>query len=430
MTDSEKIMVAGCTAGALAATAPAVYGYVKAKTAAKPIAESDFLHTEGAEFVDENGERVVLRGINLNDDIFQFSKPDIDSSAKGYDVFYALESRFGTYGARQLVKKHSEGFIAPSDIKFISKLGANCVRIPVRYKYICSKENCKGDIDFERLDFLIEKCRKAGLYVILELHSAPGFQNTDSACGNNDKSVLFESTKEGFEARNAVVRLWSEIAVHYKDEPTVAAYDLLNRPLNRMAYWDNKLDLLFKFYRRICNAIRNVDERHVIILESAGSHGSLPESTQLKNIAYGFYSRFHTTYEIEALVNSIRTYKNNGIACAVCKIRTEEENLDYSLRSLSDCGASWLIGDYKGTGLKAAFVFGGNPPAADLVADSYDIINEKWSKPLSTKNYTENKKITAVLKSAFKYGDITVKAKKKTKPQIKVKVGMKLIKGV
>ena len=429
MTDNEKIMIAGCAAGAAAAAVPAVYGYVKASAAAKPIAATDFLHAENAAFVNENGIATPLRGINLNDDIFYFSKADIESP-KGYDVFYSLEKRFGSYGARQLVQKYYENFITPSDIKFIKKLGANCVRIPLRYRYLCKKESCKDDIDFEKLDILVEKCRKAGLYVIFELHSAPGYQNTDSACGSNDKSILFDSGKDGFEARNATIRFWTQVASHYKDEPTVAAYDLLNRPLSRIADWESKVDTLNKFYRRICKVIRTVDERHIIITEAAGTPDSLPDAACFSNIAYGFYSHFRTTFESDALINQVKKYKNSGIPCIVCKIRAEE-NLASSLTALNDSGISWLIGDYKGSGLKSAYVFGGSVPEADLTFDSYDEIGQKWSKPLATKNFTENAEMTAILKDAFKYGNVLVlpEGKTKKKPQIKVKVGTKLIVG-
>lgn len=430
MTESEKIMIAGCAAGAAAAAVPTVYGFIKASAAAKPIAESDFLHTENAAFVNENGIETSLRGINLNDDIFYFSKADIESP-KGYDVFYALEKRFGSYGARQLCQKYYENFITPSDIKIIRKLGANCVRIPLRFKYLCRKDNCKDDIDFDKLDVLVEKCRKAGIYVIFELHSAPGFQNTDSACGSGDESILFNSGKEGFESRNAVIRFWTQVASHYKDEATVAAYDLLNRPLSRIADWESKVDTLNKFYRRAIKAIRTVDERHVVIVEAAGTPDSLPEKTDLQNVAYGFYSHFRTTFESGALLRQVKTYKQNGIPCIVCKIRAEE-NLSESLTALNDGGISWLIGDYKGAGLKSAYIFGGSAPEADLVLDSYEEIGNKWSKPLVTKNFTENKEMTAVLKAAFKYGSVLVLPEgkaKKSRPQIKIKVGSKLILG-
>lgn len=430
MTDNEKILVAGCAAGAAAATVPAVYGYIKS-SARQPISDRDFLRAESGEFISECGAHISLRGINLNDDLFGFKKDDLDADAADYDVFAALESRFGTYGARLAVQKYYENFISASDIKKIAKLGANCVRIPLRYKYLLSKESCKGDIDFEHLDYLIEKCRKAGLYVILELHSAPGFQNTDSACGKNDKSVLFSSSKDGFEARNATVRLWTQIAAHYKDEPTVAAYDLLNRPLNRIAEWENSLDTLHKFYRRLLKAIRTVDEKHIIIMEAAGAPNTLPAPEKFKseNIAYGLYSHFHTTYEIDALINGVRSFNGSGMPFLVCKLRAEE-NLDSSLEALNENGISWLAGDYKGEGLKSAYLYGGNIPEANLETDTHDEIIQKWSKPIATKNFTLNKEMAAVLKKAFKDRVITIEKNEKSKPpKFRVKFGSKLIYG-
>lgn len=430
MTENEKIMVAGCAAGAAAAAVPAVYGFIKA-TAKQPITDRDFLKIENGGFVSECGEQISLRGINLNDDFFYYKKDDLDYPARSYDVFAALESRFGNYGARQLVAKYNEGFIAPSDIKFIRKLGANCVRIPLRWRYLYKKENCKGDIDFDRLDFIVEKCRKAGLYVIFDLHSAPGFQNTDSACGKNDKSVLFNSSKEGFEARNSVIRLWTQVASHFKDEPAVAAYDLLNRPLNRIANWEESVDTLCKFYHRLFKAIRNIDEKHIIIMEAAASPDSLPSPDKYigQNVAYGIYSHFYTDFEIQALLNGISEFKKSQIPFVVCKLRAED-NLEASLTAMNDGGISWIVGDFKGEGLKSAYIFGGSIPAADLELDSYDVIGEKWSKPLATKNFTENKEMTAILKKAFKFGNISFeKPEKAGKPKIKIKVGSKLIYG-
>ncbi len=428
MTDNEKIMIAGCAAGAAAATVPAVYGFVKA-TARQPISDKDFLRAENGGFISDCGAPTVLRGINLNDDLFWYKKDDLDESSNTADVFAALEDRFGRYGARQLAQKYNESFITASDIKKISKLGANCVRIPLRYKFLFSKENCKGDIDFEQLDYVIQKCKKAGLYVILDLHSAPGFQNTDSACGKNEESVLFSSTKEGFEARNATVRLWTQIAAHYKDEPAVAAYDLLNRPLNRIAEWEGSLDTLHKFYGRLLKAIRNVDEKHIIILEAAGTPDTLPlpEKFNGENIAYGIYSHFHTTFEIQALLNGIKQFKDSRIPFIICKLRGEE-NLASSLEAMNDNGISWLAGDYKGSGLKSAFLYGGSVPEADLTFDSYDFIGEKWSKPLSTKNFELNKEMSTVLKNAFKYGAISI-VKPEKKPEFRIKLGSKLIYG-
>lgn len=434
LTEKEKLLIAGCAVGATAATVPAICGAVAAAVK-RPITGRDFLRVENGGFVSECGEKVTLKGINLNDDIFGFIKADLDSNASGYDVFAALEERFGNYGARQVVQKYSEGFITPSDIKRVSKLGANCVRIPLRYKYLFKKDKCKDEIDFDYLDKIISKCRKAGLYVILELHSAPGFQNTDSACGKDDKSVLFSSGKDGFDARNATVRIWTRIAAHYKDEPAVAAYDLLNRPLNRMVDWEDKLDTLHKFYKRLYKAIRTVDKDHTVILEAAGTPSTLPaaENYQGENVAYGLYSHFFTTFETDSLINGIREFSGNGIPFVVCKLRAEE-SLAYSLEKLNDCGISWLIGDYKGEGLKAAYLYGGNVLGADLTFDTYDEICENWPKAVATKNFEKNKEMASVLKKAFGGKDLGVetdeeKPKGSFRPEFKARVGAKLLYG-
>lgn len=430
MTDSEKILVAGCAAGAAAATIPAVYGFVKA-SAPRPLTDEDFLHTENGGFVSECGANVVLRGINLNDDLFYFTKADLDEKSGNYDVFAALESRFGRYGARELCRKYNDAFVSPSDLKYIRKLGANCVRIPLRYRYLYRKENCKGDIDFERLDSLVEKCRKLGVYVVFDLHSAPGFQNGSSSCGSADKSVLFSSGKDGFDARNDVIRLWTQVAVHYKDEPAVAAYDLLNRPLHFIADWEKKLDTLHKFYRRIYKAIRNVGDKHILIMQAPFDADTLPPENEYHsdNVAYGLYSHFRTTFETDALANSIRKLKARNVPFVISKIRSEE-NLDYSLTALNDCGASWFYGDFKGCGDNFAYIFNGNISPADLTYDSYETIGEKWSKPIATKNFTENKATAKILKNAFKYGVVSTEKTDKSKLKVKVKFGFNVVKGM
>ncbi len=433
MTDSEKILAAGISAGVAAAAIPTVYGYVRAN-APRPLNEEDFLHTENGGFVSERGAYRTLRGINLNDDLFYFTKADLGNNARSYDVFASLESRFGRYGARELIRKYNEAFISPSDLKYIRKLGANCVRIPLRYKYLYRKENCKGDIDFERLDFLVEKCKKLGIYVILDLHSAPGFQNNSSSCGSGDESVLFSSGKDGFEARNAVIRLWTQVASHYKDEPAVAAYDLLNRPLHFVADWEKKLDTLHKFYRRIYKAIRTVGDNHIVIMQTSFDTDTLPPENEYHadNVAYGIYSHFRTTFETDALINGIRSMKSRNVPFIVSKIRSEE-NLDYSLNALNDAGVSWLTGDFKGCGDSFAYLFNGNISPADLALDSYEEIGEKWSKPIATKNFTENKDTAKILKRAFKYGEVfadTQKSAEKGKFKVRVKFGFNVVKGI
>ena len=84
------------------------------------------------------------------------------------------------------------------------------------------------DEGFELLDNLIKWCKASGVYMIIDLHASPGGQtgqNIDDSA--NDQALLFIDPKY----QDRLVQLWAKIATRYQDEPTVAAYDLLNEPL-------------------------------------------------------------------------------------------------------------------------------------------------------------------------------------------------------
>lgn len=420
MTNGEKFMAAGLAAGSVAAGIPLVYGIAR-NLVPKPIDENDFLHTANGGFTAANGSYVCLRGFNLSDEIFFFEKGGAKVNCADYEAFNILEERFGNYGARKLIEEYNANMIAPSDLKIIKKLGANCVRIPLRYKYLFKKESCKGDIDFDRLDKTVAKCRKLGLYVIFDLHSAPGNQN--SSVNPGSESVLFDSGKDGFEARNAVIRIWAQIAAHYKDEPAVAAYDLLNRPLNGFADWESKLPTLHKLYKRIYKAIRNVDPDHIVIMQAANLPETLPEAEGMTNVAYGLYSHFHTNFETDSFIKSINTLKAKNIPFVVSKIRAEA-NWDYSLTSLCDNGISWLAGDFKGDASQQSILYAAEIPSISFDEDNYDAMNEKWSaKSLATKNFALNESLKQHLKNYFDYGVTTVENEEKKPLSFNVRFG-------
>lgn len=411
MTDNAKIITATCAAGAVFAAAPTVYGTVR-NLMPKPVNDGDTLKIENGAFVNANGKTVLLRGVNLGDEIF-FRDNNGKIIDKTVDEYYSsFKERFGAYGAETLIGEYYKAVASQSDLKYILKLGANCVRIPLRYFLLYREPDCKGKPRLDLIDSIVENCRKLGLYVILDLHSVSG--------------DIYASGKDGFEARNAVIRLWSQIAVHYKDEPTVAAYDLLNRPLNGITHTDDKISLLHKFYLRIFKAIRNVDKEKIIIIEAAGFTDSLPNPSRYRdnNVAFGLYSHFHTTFETDALMKDVARLKECGIPFIVCKIRSDK-NWNYSLGKLCDGGISWLMGDFKGKS-DTSCLYSGNAVSADLENDSYETLTEKCKNTPSTKNHALNKELSKALKLYFSGSRRT----EKRKPEIKVKVGFNVVKGV
>ena len=61
--------------------------------------------------------------------------------------------------------------------------------------------------------------------------------------------------------QDRAVNLWQAIATHYRDEPAVAGYNLLNEPA------DESGAVVGPFYRRLTSAIREIDPTHIHFLD-------------------------------------------------------------------------------------------------------------------------------------------------------------------
>ena len=111
---------------------------------------------------------------------------------------------------------------------------------------------------FKHLDRVIDLCAKHGIYTILDLHSAPGGQNTDWHSDHGGHIANFWNHKDH---QDRVVWLWEQLAVHYKDNEWIAGYNPLNEPT------EPKHIRLVHFYDRLYGAIRVIDPHHILFLD-------------------------------------------------------------------------------------------------------------------------------------------------------------------
>jgi aryl-phospho-beta-D-glucosidase BglC (GH1 family) len=88
-----------------------------------------------------------------------------------------------------------------------------------------------GDNDsmrgFHYLDRVVNWCREEGIYVILDMHCAPGGQTGDNIDDGYGYPFLFENEA----SQEQCARIWQRISDHYKNETTIIGYDLLNEPI-------------------------------------------------------------------------------------------------------------------------------------------------------------------------------------------------------
>jgi hypothetical protein len=123
---------------------------------------------------------------------------------------------------------------------------------------------------FKLLDRLISWCRSEKLYVILDLHAAPGGQTGANIDDSPGYPWLFRSPQE----QEHLVSIWRRLAKHYSNEPIVLGYDLLNEPLPpfpKIAPLNSSLEPL---YRKLAEEIRKVDPHHTLILGGANWDGN------------------------------------------------------------------------------------------------------------------------------------------------------------
>ena len=242
------------------------------------------LRTEADRIVDEDGEPVQLNGCNIGGWLLLEpwvpgldNQPEFGTEKEMWDL---LGRRFGEEKKQVLIRTYRENFFNESDVHRLATLGMNCLRVPIWWRAI-SDPSYGGDIGY--LDRCIEWCARYGIYVIIDLQGAPGGQCNESAnVGEPSAGDLWQ--KQSY--KDSTVAWWKMIAERYKDNPTVAAYDLLNEGFSTPRYGD-----LVALYDRLYQEIRQIDPHHIIVMEDVwGFHRlPLPEDMNWKNVVYSFH---------------------------------------------------------------------------------------------------------------------------------------------
>jgi endoglucanase len=241
-------------------------------------ASPSFIHADGAHLVDGNGDRFAIRGINLGNWLvpegymFKFARARSPTEIAG-----VIEGLIGPEAAAHFWNEFRDVYITEADIRFIKAAGFNTVRVPLNWRLFVEPGQTQGDGGADRfegqgwalLDRLVQWCRDAGLRVIIDLHAAPGGQTGVNHDDGPGFPLMFYVPRD----RALTVALWQKLASHYRDDPTVLGYDLLNEPISPYSDMDYLNPRLEPFYRDIVTAIRGVDPNHVVML--AGAQWSL-----------------------------------------------------------------------------------------------------------------------------------------------------------
>ena len=233
----------------------------------RPASFDGFVHAENARLVDGSGRIVLLRGVGLGNwmlpegYMWRFG-PGAESPR---EIEWLTERLLGGSGADRFWEGFRANFIAEADIERIAASGFDHVRLPINSRMIQDEQGEPIETGYAMIDNLIGWCRAHHLWVLLDLHGAPGGQtgtNIDDSPQNLPE--LFMERRY----RDLTLRLWRDVATRYASETVVLGYDLLNEPLPNE--WQHTYaDDLAELYRDLTREIRAIDPDHLIVYEGA-----------------------------------------------------------------------------------------------------------------------------------------------------------------
>ena len=229
------------------------------------------LATLGHAIVNESQDTILLRGMGLGGWMVQEGYM-LQTSAYAnpqWEIRQKIEETIGEEATEEFYDAWLQNHVQKSDIDSMKAWGFNSVRLPMHYNLFTLPieeepvpgENTWLEIGFELTDSLISWCKQNEIYVVLDLHAAPGGQGYDAAI--SDYNPANPSLWQSAENRNKMVALWKRLAEHYADEDWVAGYDLLNEP-----NWDLPGNTAMRaLYEEVTDSIRTVDPDHIIFIE-------------------------------------------------------------------------------------------------------------------------------------------------------------------
>ena len=233
-----------------------------------PVSNKDrFVQVNGQDLVKPDGSKLYIVGTNLgnwlNPEGYMFGFQRMNAPRQINELFCEL---VGPDKASEFWTTFKDNYITKDDIDFIASTGANTIRLPFHYKLFTDEDYMgltKDQDGFARIDSVVSWCKANDLYLILDMHDAPGGQTGD----NIDDSYGYPWLMESEKSQQLFCDIWRSIADRYKNESTILGYELINEPI--ATYFDNQDELNSKLeplQKRVVTAIREVDPDHIILI--------------------------------------------------------------------------------------------------------------------------------------------------------------------
>lgn len=175
-----------------------------------------FLKRDGQKIVDAKGNNVLLRGLGIGGLMVQegYMLKTADFAGPQHQIKQKITDLIGTKATEEFYKAYRKNGLTKRDVDSLAAWGFNSIRLPMHYNlYTLPIENepVKGqntwlEEGFKMTDDLLDWCAANNMYLILDLHAAPGGQGKDANISDYDeaKPSLWESEAN----QNKMIAFW------------------------------------------------------------------------------------------------------------------------------------------------------------------------------------------------------------------------------
>ena len=378
------------------------------------VTSSSFLRTSGTSIVNGSGQTVELRGVNLGSWLIMegwMSPLDSSGLPDEYGVIQTLDNHFGVTEEQSLLKTYQQNWITLQDIANIKAEGFNVIRVPVWWADFETLQGQWRSDAFAELDWLINTAGSMGIYTIIDMHGVVGGESTSDDTGQANLDNYWTSSYD----QQQTNLLMENIALHYKNNPMVAGYDLMNEPDNAPSD-----SAVISAYDQLYSAVRSVDTNHIAIIEGTFDQWNWsmlpnPASQGWTDVVYEMheYQWNDTTNPagVEAGTNNqVSDFQNHasyGVPDYVGEFNdfgTGSSTWQYTLEQYDNNNISWSFWSYKATAGTASSEnsWGLYDPVNNLAtpniqSDSTTTIASDWSNVTTAGSFA----INAMLQSAI-----------------------------
>ena len=376
-------------------------------TSSAAFAQQSMLHTSGRSIVNAHGQVVLLQGVNLGGWFIMekwMCPLDRGSLPDTYSVIQMLDQRFGVATEQSLIKTYQQSWITATDLDNIKSAGFNVVRVPVWWGQFYPLNNISNSAwradAFEVLDWLVSEAGARGIYVIIDMHGVVGGQATSGDTGQQDNNSYWSNANN----QGNTAFMWWQIASHYKGNPTIAGYDLINEPTGAP-----NSQAVINAQNSLYQTVRSADPDHIVIME--GTWGSwnwsmLPSPSQYgwTNVVYEMHEyQFNQSQAIvqQGSTNQVNDFNNHagynvpGYVGEFNDFGFGAGTWQFTTNAWNKAGLSWTMWAYKATDGLIPDSWGFYDPTfwattPDITHDSATTIAADWEQWVTPTTFAKN----------------------------------------